>query len=180
MVDSDKGNLRSSVFFVWGGLCTAAFVYAYFLVPEVSLNVVVSLTCVGGLALILFASRNADQGTYARAGRSDVQRDNSQEVAPVGPPLDLRSTAQLVRQGRVGEARDGCRAPARRPIRSLAGRAVSVPSSEGWMALLSSLLHRGSSVFALDCTAPLIYFNIVCRRFIYGFTQCLMRPASSS
>jgi len=34
MVDSDKGNLRSSVFFVWGGLCTAAFVYAYFLVPE--------------------------------------------------------------------------------------------------------------------------------------------------
>jgi hypothetical protein len=38
MTDSDKGNLRSSVFFVWGGLCTAAFVYAYFLVPEVSLN----------------------------------------------------------------------------------------------------------------------------------------------
>ena len=34
MVGSDKGNLKSSVFFVWGGLCTAAFVYAYFLVPE--------------------------------------------------------------------------------------------------------------------------------------------------
>jgi sugar porter (SP) family MFS transporter len=34
MVGSDKGNLRSSVFFIWGGLCTAAFVYAYFLVPE--------------------------------------------------------------------------------------------------------------------------------------------------
>jgi len=34
MVGSDKGNLRSSVFFVWGGLCTAAFVYSYFLVPE--------------------------------------------------------------------------------------------------------------------------------------------------
>lgn len=34
MVGEDYGNLRSSVFFVWGGLCTAAFVYAYFLVPE--------------------------------------------------------------------------------------------------------------------------------------------------
>jgi len=34
MVGSDKGNLKSSVFFVWGGLCTCAFVYAYFLVPE--------------------------------------------------------------------------------------------------------------------------------------------------
>jgi sugar porter (SP) family MFS transporter len=34
MVNTDEGNLRSSVFFIWGGLCTAAFVYAYFLVPE--------------------------------------------------------------------------------------------------------------------------------------------------
>jgi hypothetical protein len=34
MVGSNEGNLRSSVFFVWGGLCTCAFVYAYFLVPE--------------------------------------------------------------------------------------------------------------------------------------------------
>lgn len=34
MVNSDEGNLRSSVFFIWGGLCTCAFVYAYFLVPE--------------------------------------------------------------------------------------------------------------------------------------------------
>ncbi|GAA5991939.1 hypothetical protein JCM10908_002278 [Rhodotorula pacifica] len=34
MVGSDKGNLRSSVFFIWGGLCTCCFVYAYFLVPE--------------------------------------------------------------------------------------------------------------------------------------------------
>jgi hypothetical protein len=33
-VGEDKGNLKSSVFFIWGGLCTAAFVYAYFLVPE--------------------------------------------------------------------------------------------------------------------------------------------------
>jgi sugar porter (SP) family MFS transporter len=34
MVATDKGNMRSSVFFVWGALCTCAFVYAYFLVPE--------------------------------------------------------------------------------------------------------------------------------------------------
>lgn len=34
MVGEDEGNLKSSVFFVWGGLCTCAFVYAYFLVPE--------------------------------------------------------------------------------------------------------------------------------------------------
>lgn len=34
MVNTDKGNLRSSVFFVWGGLCTAAFVYSYLFIPE--------------------------------------------------------------------------------------------------------------------------------------------------
>ena len=34
MVNPDRGNLRSSVFFIWGGLCTAAFVYSIFLVPE--------------------------------------------------------------------------------------------------------------------------------------------------
>jgi MFS family permease len=36
MVGSDKGeaNLKSRVFFVWGSLCTACFVYAYILVPE--------------------------------------------------------------------------------------------------------------------------------------------------
>lgn len=34
MVNQDQGNLKSSVFFIWGGLCTAAFVYSYFLIPE--------------------------------------------------------------------------------------------------------------------------------------------------
>ncbi|KAK1966461.1 general substrate transporter [Colletotrichum sublineola] len=34
MVGEDRGDLKSSVFFVWGGLCTCAFVYTYFLVPE--------------------------------------------------------------------------------------------------------------------------------------------------
>ncbi|KHE85701.1 general substrate transporter [Neurospora crassa] len=34
MVGEQRGNLKSSVFFVWGGLCTCAFIYTYFLVPE--------------------------------------------------------------------------------------------------------------------------------------------------
>lgn len=34
MVGKDKGNLGPKVFFVWGALCSACFVYAYFLVPE--------------------------------------------------------------------------------------------------------------------------------------------------
>jgi len=34
MVSSDEGNLKSSVFFIWGGLCLCAFVYSYFLIPE--------------------------------------------------------------------------------------------------------------------------------------------------
>lgn len=34
MVGEDAANLKSSVFFIWGGLCTCAFVYTYFLVPE--------------------------------------------------------------------------------------------------------------------------------------------------
>jgi sugar porter (SP) family MFS transporter len=34
MVGERRGNLGSKVFFVWGGLCTCAFVYAYFLVWE--------------------------------------------------------------------------------------------------------------------------------------------------
>jgi sugar porter (SP) family MFS transporter len=34
LVNTDEANLRSSVFFLWGSLCAACFVYAYFLVPE--------------------------------------------------------------------------------------------------------------------------------------------------
>ncbi|KAK3317574.1 general substrate transporter [Cercophora scortea] len=34
MVGSKRGNMKSSVFFVWGGLCTAAWLYTYLLVPE--------------------------------------------------------------------------------------------------------------------------------------------------
>jgi hypothetical protein len=34
MTGTTKGNMKSSVFFVWGCLCACACVYAYFLVPE--------------------------------------------------------------------------------------------------------------------------------------------------
>lgn len=34
MTGTKYGNLKSSVFFVWGGLCTCALVYSYFLIPE--------------------------------------------------------------------------------------------------------------------------------------------------
>ena len=34
MVNPDKGNLGPKVFFIWGSLCSCAFVYAYFLIPE--------------------------------------------------------------------------------------------------------------------------------------------------
>lgn len=34
MVGTDKGNLKSSVFFIWVSLCTFAFIYAYLLIPE--------------------------------------------------------------------------------------------------------------------------------------------------
>jgi MFS family permease len=34
MVNEDQGNLKSRVFFIWGALCTCAFVYSIILVPE--------------------------------------------------------------------------------------------------------------------------------------------------
>lgn len=34
MTGAKYGNLKSKVFFVWGGLCTCALVYSYFLIPE--------------------------------------------------------------------------------------------------------------------------------------------------
>jgi len=34
MVGTSHGNLKSNVFWIWGSLCTFAFIYAYFLIPE--------------------------------------------------------------------------------------------------------------------------------------------------
>lgn len=34
MVDSDAGNLKAKVFFVWGTTCGIAAIFAYFCIPE--------------------------------------------------------------------------------------------------------------------------------------------------
>ncbi|KAK3944411.1 MFS monosaccharide transporter [Diplogelasinospora grovesii] len=34
MVGANRGDMKSSVFFVWGALCTGAFIYTYLFVPE--------------------------------------------------------------------------------------------------------------------------------------------------
>ncbi|KAI0444610.1 general substrate transporter [Xylaria telfairii] len=34
MVDKDKGNLGAKVFYIWGSLCSTAFIYTWFLIPE--------------------------------------------------------------------------------------------------------------------------------------------------
>ena len=34
MVNTDQANLKSKVFFIWGGLCVLCNIYAYFLVWE--------------------------------------------------------------------------------------------------------------------------------------------------
>ncbi|KAK2795993.1 hypothetical protein FQN51_009538 [Onygenales sp. PD_10] len=34
LVDAEKANLGSKVFFIWGGTCTLSMIYAYFCVPE--------------------------------------------------------------------------------------------------------------------------------------------------
>ena len=44
MVGPTQGNLRSNVFFVWGGLCTCAFAYSYFLIPETKVLSLISYT----------------------------------------------------------------------------------------------------------------------------------------
>ena len=34
LVNTEQANLRAKVFFLWGSLCTVAFIYAYFLIYE--------------------------------------------------------------------------------------------------------------------------------------------------
>lgn len=34
VVDPDKGNMGSKVFFIWGSTCTCCLLFAYFFVPE--------------------------------------------------------------------------------------------------------------------------------------------------
>jgi sugar porter (SP) family MFS transporter len=82
MVGEHRGNLKSSVFFVWGGLCTCAFVYTYFLVPEtkgLSLEQVDKMmeettprTSAGWKPTSTYASRRAADETYVKSGDAAV------------------------------------------------------------------------------------------------------------
>jgi hypothetical protein len=72
MVGEDKGNLKSSVFFIWGGLCTAAFVYAFFLVPETK-----------GESLSMFVSGSSNEVQVSPLSKSTRC---SKRLLPVPPP----------------------------------------------------------------------------------------------
>ena len=82
MVGEQRGNLKSSVFFVWGALCTCAFVYTYFLVPEtkgLSLEQVDKMmeettprTSAGWKPTSTYAGRRAADETYIKSGDAAV------------------------------------------------------------------------------------------------------------
>ena len=84
MVGSTKGNLKSSVFFVWGGLCTCALVYTYFLVPEtkgLSLEQVDKMmeettprTSAKWVPTTTFAGTMAEGGLLDKSRVADVER----------------------------------------------------------------------------------------------------------
>ncbi|KAF6833061.1 MFS monosaccharide transporter [Colletotrichum plurivorum] len=87
MVGEKRGNLRSSVFFVWGALCTCALVYTFFLVPEtkgLSLEQVDKMmeettprTSAKWRPHETFASAVAKDGVLDKAAVEDVERRGS-------------------------------------------------------------------------------------------------------
>jgi len=90
MVGTTKGNLKSSVFFVWGALCTCALVYTYFLVPEtkgLSLEQVDKMmeettprTSAKWVPHTTFASTAAEGGLLDKAAADDVERRGGHAV----------------------------------------------------------------------------------------------------
>ncbi|TKA72651.1 hypothetical protein B0A49_06614 [Cryomyces minteri] len=84
MVNPDKGNLRSSVFFIWGGLCTCAFVYAYFLVPETKGLSLEQVDKMMEECTPRTSSKWRPHETYAsQAGKSEGGKLHSQLIADV-------------------------------------------------------------------------------------------------
>ncbi|KAF6830618.1 MFS monosaccharide transporter [Colletotrichum musicola] len=87
MVGEKRGNLKSSVFFVWGALCTCALVYTFFLVPEtkgLSLEQVDKMmeettprTSAKWRPHETFASAVAKDGVLDKAAVEDVERRGS-------------------------------------------------------------------------------------------------------
>ncbi|OLN96646.1 putative glucose transporter rco-3-like protein 1 [Colletotrichum chlorophyti] len=87
MVGKTRGDLKSSVFFVWGSLCTCALVYTYFLVPEtkgLSLEQVDKMmeettprTSAKWKPHETFASAIAKDGVLDKAVAEDIERRGS-------------------------------------------------------------------------------------------------------
>jgi sugar porter (SP) family MFS transporter len=82
MVGTDKGNLESNVFFVWGGLCTCAFVYSYFLIPETKVS---QTFCYGEMP-----SLTESTGSVSRTSRQDDGGDHSTYLVQMAPNHHLR------------------------------------------------------------------------------------------
>ena len=82
MVGPTQGNLRSNVFFVWGGLCTCAFVYSYFLIPETKVSSLISH--------IQEPLLTHNTGPLARASRQDDGGDQPTYLLQVAPNHHLR------------------------------------------------------------------------------------------
>lgn len=96
MVGTTKGNLRSNVFFVWGALCTCAFIYAYFLIPETKVRHPLGRCKVNSLT--------KTAGSVPRASRQDDGGDHSTYLQQVAPNHHLRR-----RDGHEGRRKAGHR-----------------------------------------------------------------------
>ncbi|PPJ52104.1 hypothetical protein CBER1_09612 [Cercospora berteroae] len=90
MVNTDEGDLKSSVFFVWGGLCTCAFVYSYFLVPETK-----------GLSLEQVDQMMAETTPRTSAKWRPTTTFASQMGLKEGGKLDTEITDDVERKGSV-------------------------------------------------------------------------------
>ena len=90
MVNPDEGNLKSSVFFIWGGLCTCAFVYAYFLIPETK-----------GLSLEQ-VDKMMEETTPRTSAKWRPHTTFASEMGmKEGSKLDMEVTAEVERKGSV-------------------------------------------------------------------------------
>lgn len=98
MVDSDEGDLKSNVFFIWGALCTSAFIYAYFLIPETKVSFAIT-PC-----LSLFIVLTSFTGSVPRASRQDDGGDHAAHVCRLEANDHLR-----VGHGHQGWREAGCK-----------------------------------------------------------------------
>jgi len=89
MVNKDEANMRSSVFFLWGGLCTCAFVYAYFLVPETK-----------GLSLEQ-VDKMMEESTPRTSSKWRPRQTFASEAGREGGKLDAQMIADVERKGSV-------------------------------------------------------------------------------